>query len=44
MEEELGTESVLVPDRLACLAELPKVADLLPPEEQALQDWVQNNL
>ena len=44
MEEELGTGSVIVPERLACLAELPKVADLLPPEELALQDWVQNNL
>ena len=40
MEEELGTDSVEIPERLACLADLPKEATLLPPDEQALQDWV----
>lgn len=40
MEEELGKGSTIVPERLACLANLPKVATLLPAEEQALQDWI----
>jgi len=44
MEEELGKGSTDIPERLACLTDLPKVATLLPPEEQALQDWISKEL
>ena len=42
MEEELGKGAVHVPERLACLVDLPKKVSVLPPENQALQDWMTN--
>ncbi len=44
MDEELGTGNTHVPERLACLADLPKDATLLPADELALQDWITQNL
>jgi len=44
MEEELGEGATRIPERLACLSELPKEATLLQPDEQALQDWITNTL
>ncbi len=44
MEEELGAGATHIPERLACLSELPKEATLMQPDEQALQDWITNTL
>ena len=41
MEEELGEESIEIPDRLACLAERKKVAIQMGTEEQAFHDWLE---
>lgn len=41
MEEELGTGSIVIPERLACLADQPKVATAIAPDETAFLKWLQ---
>ena len=42
MEEELGTGSVEIPGRLACLAERAKVAVEMPPSEEDFLCWLRS--
>ncbi len=42
MEEELGKGEVEIPARLACLAELEKVATPMPADEACFHEWLQN--
>jgi len=44
MELALGVGSIEIPSRLACLADIPKVATQMEPDEQALKDWIVNVL
>ena len=41
MEEELGTGTTNVPERLACLADEPKVASDMAPDESHFLTWLQ---
>ena len=40
MEEELGSGAIAVPERLACLSELPKVSIKMNPDEEAFLVWL----
>lgn len=40
MEEELGQGTIAVPERLACLADLPKEALAMEPDEAAFLAWL----
>tara|TARA_B110000879_G_C10848265_1_gene384300 strand:- start:276 stop:635 length:360 start_codon:yes stop_codon:yes gene_type:complete len=40
MEEELGKGNIHIPERLACLAELEKVAKLVKPDPQEVIDFL----
>lgn len=42
MEAELGTESIHIPERLACLTHLEKLAISMAADEQALKDFLEN--
>ena len=44
MEAALGEGSVHIPDRLACLTDIPKVSTKMEPIDQSLKDWIINNL
>ena len=43
MEEELGTGTTPIPERLACLADKKKVAKNLEPDEATFLTWLANN-
>ncbi|MGJ8726222.1 MAG: threonine synthase [Roseibacillus sp.] len=40
MEEELGAGTTIVPERLACLADEPKVALAMEPDEKSFLTWL----
>ena len=40
MEEELGKGTTIVPERLACLADEPKVAESMEPDEATFLAWL----
>lgn len=40
MEEELGQGTTIVPDRLACLTNEPKVAESMEPDEATFLNWL----
>ena len=40
MEEELGKGTTIVPERLACLANEPKVAESMEPDEEKFLSWL----
>jgi len=42
MEEELGEGNIEIPERLACLAEIEKLAISMQAEDQALKDFLAN--
>jgi len=43
VEEELGAGAVEIPERLACLADEPKVSILMDVEPQSLMQWLKEN-
>ena len=42
MEEELGQETIEIPERLACLADREKVAIQMEPDEATFHRWLQS--
>lgn len=44
MEAELGEGSVPVPERLACLSDLEKIADAIEADEAQFRTWILENL